>query len=148
MVTDHGGALEYDLLTATGYTLDDVGGRLPLRALANFVRHLPVTSATKRELDGLTAEQDDWVQGRVLSELMAILIDEIRGLEWMYESAHSKSRIRRPKRIPTPWSTDEELGVRRYGKDPIPVKDFDAWWDEQERIRQAAMDGGEVPNGD
>lgn len=133
IVSDHGGALEYDLMTLTNFTLDDLGGRLSCRSLVHFIRYLPPTSATKRELDGgLTDIQTAWVSGQATAQLVACLIDEIRGLEWLYQSAHSKSRIRRPKRFPTPWSTDEELGVRRFGKDPIRVADFDAWFDSKD----------------
>lgn len=129
-MSDHGGALDYDLMTMTPYTLDDLGGRLSCRSLVHFIRHLPPTSATKREINGApTDEQMGWLTGNVTTQLIACLLDEVRGLQWMYQSAHSKSRVRRPKRFPTPWSTDEELGVKRYGRDPIRVADFDAWFD-------------------
>ena len=128
-MSDHGGALDYDLMTLTPYTLDDVGERLSCSSLVHFIRHLPLTSATKREINGITDEQNMWMRGDVTTQLVACLIDEISGLEWMYQSAHSNTRIRRPKRFPTPWATDEDLGVRRFGKDPIRVGDFDAWFD-------------------
>lgn len=133
IVSDHGGALDYDLMTMTPYTLDDLGGRLSCKSLIHFIRHLSPTSATKRSLDGgITDEQAGWMGGEATALLIACLIDEIRGLEWLYQSAHSKTRIRRPKRFPTPWSTDEELGVRRIGKDPIRVGDFDVWFDNKD----------------
>lgn len=132
-MADHGGALDYDLMTLTQYTIDDVGERLRMRSLANFVRHLPVTSATKIAVSGgLTREQAEWVRGDVTAQLLSVLIDELRGMEWMYQSTHSKARVRRPRRFPTPWTSDAELGVRRYGRDPIPVSEFDAWFNRKE----------------
>lgn len=128
MLEHHRGAIDYDLMTMTSFTIDDVGGRLPLRSLAHFVRHLPPTSATMRALHPDDAERVTWMEGKATAELLACLIDEVRGMQWMYESAHSRSRPRRPKPFPTPWRTDD-ADTRRIGSGAITIADFDAWFD-------------------
>lgn len=129
-MADHGGALDYDLMTMTRYTLDDVGGRLRVRSLAHFVRHLPPTSALMREMPGgLDAEQAAWARGDVTTQLLALIADEVRGMEWLFQCAHSRARARRPRRLVTPWTPDEELGVRRIGREAVRVADFDDWWE-------------------
>lgn len=126
---DHGGALDYDLMTMTQYTLDDVGGRLSTGALAHFVKHLPPSSETKRALSPEDAEKVAWMDGDVTSQLVAILIDELRGMQWLYAKSNSKGSVRRPKPFETPWNDGEGYGERRIGSDPITIAEFDAWFD-------------------
>ena len=119
-------------MTMTEYTLDDVGGRLPVRSLAHFARHLPPSSATMRELRPEDEARVAWMEGAATAQLLAILIDEVRGMEWMYGKAHSKGSLRRPKPFETPWRNGEEAGVRRIGSAPIRIADFDEWFDRKE----------------
>ena len=119
-------------MTMTTYTLDDVGGRLPVRSLAHFVRHLPPESATMRELSPEDGERLMWMRGMATAQLVAILINEVRGMQWIYSKAHSNGSVRRPQPFPTPWATPEETGVRRIGSDPITIAEFDEWFDRKE----------------
>ena len=136
-------------MTMTPYVLDDLGGRLSIGSLAHFVRHLPLTSATKLALDGgLTERQAEWVRGDVVAELLAVLVNELRAMQWMYQSANSKTRIRQPKPFVTPWNADEELGVRRFGKGAIPISGFWQWWDARDEQCKRDRQGEVVDNGD
>ena len=128
---DHGGALDYDLMTMTAYVLGDVGGRLPVGSLAHFVRHLPPDSATMRELHPEDADKVAWERGDVTAQLVACALDELRGMQWLYSSAHSRGTVRRPRPFGTPWDTGEERGVRRYGSGAISVAEFDEWFDRE-----------------
>ena len=129
MVREHGGALDYDLMTMTCYTMDDVGGRLPVGSLAHFVQNLPPESATMRSLHPDDAERVAWMRGAATAQLVACLIDEVRGLQWMYASAHSRGSVRRPRQFRTPWDDGEDTGVVRMGSNPIPISEFDKWFD-------------------
>ena len=129
MLCEHGGALDFDLMTMTDYTIDDVGGRLSVGSLAHFVQNLPPTSATMRALFPDEAERVLWMEGRATAQLVACLIDELRGFEWMYQSAHSNGSVMRPKRFETPWTSPGELGVRRIGSKPVTIAEFDEWFD-------------------
>lgn len=126
---DHGGALDYDLMTLTAYTIDDVGGRLPVGSLAHFLQNLPPDSATMRELFPEEAERVAWMGGRATAQLVACLIDEVRGLQWLYQSAHHRGSVRRPRPIETPWTDERDSGVRRIGSEPVTIAEFDAWFD-------------------
>lgn len=136
VVQDHGGALDYDLMTRTAYTLEDVGGRLRMRSLSHFLQYLPPDSATMRELNPEDAEKVAWSMGRVDSQILAAIVDEVRGLQWMYAKTHSKGSVQRPKAFQTPWTEGEETGVTRYGSDPIRVGDFDAWFDRTDESKE------------
>jgi len=121
-VAEHGEALEYDLMRMTRYTLDDLGGALPERALLAFVRHLPLESATVAETDA----RGGW---SITQHLLATLIEAVEALDWHFmcsrvKSGHSKPE--KPRPIPRP-GVDSDAG-RRIGRDPIPVSDFDDWY--------------------
>lgn len=116
-------------MTMTIYTIDDVGGRLPVGSLAHFVQNLPPDSATMRALFPEEAERVAWMGGRATGQLLACLIDEVRGMQWLYQSAHSTHSVRRPRPFATPWADGREAGERRIGSDPVTIAEFDAWFD-------------------
>ena len=128
LVTEHGGALDYDLMTMTIYTIDDVGGRLPVGSLAHFVRHLPPESATMRELYPDEQEKILWSKGYATAQLVAALIDELRSFEYMYAKRNSRGGVRKPVPFETPW-TKPTKRVQHFGSDPIRIADFDEWFD-------------------
>lgn len=127
----HGGALEYDLLTKAGRTLDDLGGALSWRALRHFVQHLDHTSALWRERHKDKAEWFPWLDGTVLPALVADLIDCTNLGRWEYAvscTTKGHNKPRKPKPVPTPWRKVGK-GERRIGKDPIPISQFEDWWE-------------------
>ncbi|MBQ9004905.1 MAG: hypothetical protein IJ092_00880 [Atopobiaceae bacterium] len=126
---DHGGALDYDLMTMTQYTLDDLGGRLTTGALAHFVKHLPSHSETMRALFPEDAERVAWTDGDMTAQLLALLIDEVRGMQWIYARSHSRGSVRRPQPFKTPWTEGDGRGERHIGLGPITIAEFDAWFD-------------------
>lgn len=128
---EHGGALDYDLMTMTTYTLDDVGGRLQMRSLAHFLRYLPPDSQTMRALSPEDGERVLWMGGSVNAQLLAMLVNELRGMQWLYTRVNSKGSVRRPSALETPWTRGDE-GVVRYGHGAIPIAEFDDWFDRKE----------------
>lgn len=118
----HGGAIEYDLITRAGMSLDDVPARLSWRALSVFVRHLDVASAYVREVEPEVAR---WVAPESLRPMLADIYDLLSTLNHNLVAANSKHRPRKPKPYPRPGKQDKGTVV---GKDPIPIKDFDEWW--------------------
>ena len=100
---------------------------MPVATLSHFVANLPADSATMRSVHPQEVERITWMRGDANAQLLVRLIDEVRSLEWAYMSAHSKSRLARPKPLPTPWN--DNTTEQRIGKEAIPVADFDAWWD-------------------
>ena len=118
LIDEHGGALEYDLMTRTPYTLDDLGGRLSWRALFNFVRHVGYDSELYREINP-DDELRPWLDGSIVAALLADIFD----LE--NARAHAGSR-KKPKPYPRPWRRDKT--VQRIGSEPIRAGDFERWW--------------------
>ena len=57
LAEDHAGALDYDLMTLTRWTLDDLGGELGWERLLHFVQNLPPTSALARAMHPDMAEE-------------------------------------------------------------------------------------------
>lgn len=120
-------------MTLTRFTLDDLGRALSWRALSHFVDHLPPTSALMRELRPESAETLAWLDGSMVAPLLADLIDSVAYGRWEYLASHvpkGKRMPKEPRRLPRPWDRAEaEKGVRRVGRDPIPISEFDSWWE-------------------
>lgn len=85
-----------------------------------IVRHSPATSALAREL---TPELAAWASGQVLADLTANVVDLLAAGNWQRQGKKSAPR---PKRVKRPG---QDNGEKKFGRAPIPVKDFDDWWD-------------------
>ena len=113
-------------MTRAGMTLrwwED--GRLDSRSLYRFVRNLGADSAFFRASNPEQAETAAWVDGSVTCALIADLIDVVRAGN---QALAYKNTGKRPPRLDPyerPWARRR---VKRYGRDPIPVKDFKKWW--------------------
>lgn len=107
-----------------GLRLDDLGTeRLTWRDLLVVVQHRPQDSALARALDG---DEAVW---SLTDHLLAITIDVLNIANWQRENAgkgKGQSPTRKPKRMPRPGVQDD---TQKIGAEPIPIKDFDAWWD-------------------
>jgi hypothetical protein len=119
LLEDHAEAIEYDLL-ALGLRLDDLGTEaLTWRDLYVVVHRSGPASALIRELQ---PELSAWASGAVLADLLAHAVDLLAGGNWQRAG---KRTAPKPKPIPRPGRKTEST---KYGSDPIPVKDFDNWW--------------------
>lgn len=127
MILKHTGELEYDLMTLTGFTLDDLGERLTYRALFSFIQNLPKTSALWKATHPNDIDYALWESQEIVPQLLARLSDQISQLAWMYSSANTTKKQPKPKPLTRPGveSAKEEV----YGKDPIPISQFNDWWD-------------------
>lgn len=115
IVREHRTAIEYDLLTLTGYTLDDVGERLTWCSLFSFIKHLPPSSAYFREE---YPEEAAWLNGWRNAAILADL--------WDLTAAINAKRDKEPPKYPRPGTKDES--TQRHGADPIPISQWDDWW--------------------
>ena len=119
LLEEHGEAVEYDLLVM-GRSLDDLGTpALTWRDLFVIVRQAPPTSALARALEPDLAA---WASGQVLADLTATVADLLAAGNWQRQGKKSAPR---PKRIKRPG---QDNGEKKFGRAPIPVKDFDDWW--------------------
>lgn len=124
MIDDHAGAVNYDLLTRTGYTLDDVGGRLSWSALSSFIRNLGTDSALARELGKATGWETTLQTNVILADLYDLLYAIHRDI-----CALGGVKTREMK-YPRPGVEDKT--VRKFGKGALPVQDLHNWIKERQ----------------
>ena len=115
-ISDHGRALEYDLMTRTGRTLEeymDMGAAGKV-ALISFINYLDRDSALRRELD----PNDEYAEWYTTMKTNAILAD-------LYDAfvASRTPKGRKAKPYPRP-----EADKQTIGKGAIPVSQFWDWW--------------------
>lgn len=129
LIGEHGSALDYDLLTLTGYTLSDIGGALPWGALLHFVQHLPRDSALSRELEP-TSDAERWANGAATAAILADLYDLISQFNNNMAARGTGRRARAAKPYPRPWERAKR-GQRRIGSDAVSIAEFERWWNEK-----------------
>lgn len=113
-------------MCACGMTLQDVPQRIPWTALRSFVTHLGQTSALFRELN---PEYSEWFAEGKTRAMLADIYDAIANLAYSFAKANTPKNKRKPKEpkpYPRPWLKNKDK--KTIGRDPIPIKDFDAWW--------------------
>lgn len=112
----HGEAIEYDLI-ALGLRLDNLGTpALSWRDLKVILANSAPRSAYARAVAGGDAE---WT---LTDHLLALTIDTLAMANWQRQG---KPHSPKPQPVTRPGSKSE---ARHVGRDPIPIRDFDAWW--------------------
>lgn len=94
-----------------------MGASLPWDALISFIRHLPALSETCAEMFPDKA-QTAWWHANAPALVLADLFDLIANA--------FKRRGSKTVHYPRPYDNDDK---QSYGKDPIPVSQFDDWWE-------------------
>lgn len=114
-------------MTRTAYTLADVGGALPWPALRHFVLYLGSDSALWRETHPDEAKLSAWEDGSMVAPMMADLFDVTALVAWATANRGAKHAKPKPKPYPRPWAA--RTNERHYGSKPIPISEFDSWWE-------------------
>lgn len=122
LIYEHGEALNYDLMTRTRYTLNDLGAALSEGAALSFVRYLPPDSALKREI---APDVAPWLTTEKTAALLAGIYDQLSWLQYTVSKAYG-GKPKKPKPLPRPGAEDKS--TRHIGKDPILVEEFDTWF--------------------
>ena len=123
----YGEAIDYDLMARTRWTLRDwEDGRLDSRSLARFIKGLGYDSATYRARHPEDSKSIAWMDGTAACALIAELIDTVRASA---ATLAYKGTGKRPPKLnpyPRPWRKKDES--QHFGRDPIPVSDFNEWY--------------------
>lgn len=120
-LSEHGEAIEYDLIRM-GLRLADLGTlALSWRDLLVIIRQAPPESAYVRSVRG---EDSQW---QLTQQLLASIKDSVEMGNWQRANAGRKAPTPRPKPIPRPGIRNDK---GRVGSGAIPIKDFDKWWNE------------------
>lgn len=117
IISEYGRALEYDLMTRTGRTLDEYMdmGAAGIAALVSFTENLPIDSALYKAMNPKD-EFAEWTETFKTNAILADIFDA-------YVKAHTK-KGRKPTLYPRPKSN------RAIGKGAIPISEFWDWWNE------------------
>ncbi|PMQ19281.1 hypothetical protein CIK84_11260 [Glutamicibacter arilaitensis] len=84
------------------------------------MRHAPAGSAIARAMHPEVAA---WANGEVNAQLLALIGDMLAEGNWQRAG---RKNAPHPKPIDRPGA---ENGSRSFGKDPIPISQFDDWWE-------------------
>lgn len=114
LIAQDGDALEYDLMSRCGLTLDDVPHRLSWRALASFVRNADTTTAIFQRTH---PEQSGWTRE---TYILADIYDAImQGAAGVIRSNHAKVHNPKPYKRPKPIT---------HKRGAVSIEDFEAGW--------------------
>ena len=131
---EHGRAVNYDLMTRTRFTLDDLGGALSWSALFSFISYLDGTSATARELGKATG----WDTITQTNILLADLYDLIQVLNANFCGFASGKKPQKFKPYPRPGTEPEK---RHFGAKPLPPDELRAWFEKKREQRRKQRGG-------
>lgn len=117
---EHDEALNYDLLTRTIYTLDDVGGSLSWGAFASFISNLDTSSALARDLGKATGWENILATNSILADIYDLL-QVIHGD--LYALGGHKPRQIKP--YPRPGRDEDKK--RKIGSGAMPLDQLRKW---------------------
>lgn len=132
VLEDRADALDYDLMTFTGRTLDEYmqQGAAGIVALCDFIKHLSTDSALFRTTrDGM----HEWSETVKTNMLLADIYDNLTAMRYQFVSSKSKKKPRRPDPYPRPWAKPRK---KKIGKDPVKVSKFWKWWDSKKKKKR------------
>lgn len=136
-VTEHDGAIEYDLLTQTGHELQDVGRTLSWDALASFVLHVGSDSALSRDLD---AEYQLWATTIKTNGILADIYDVLSQINANLVAIGSHKESKPIKPYPRPGMEEKRENVKHYGKGALPRGEFRKWLEKKREERKHGRD--------
>lgn len=121
---EHYEAIEYDLITRTAYTLDDVGGRLSWSALSSFIKNLDTGSALAKDLDKTTGWENTLQANIILADIYDLL--QVTNSLLVAMATQGKKR----KKI-TPYPRPgKDRNTRKLGKGAMPLNALSKWMEE------------------
>ncbi len=121
---EHYEAIEYDLITRTAYTLDDVGGRLSWSALSSFIKNLDTGSALAKDLDKTTGWENTLQANIILADIYDLLQVTNSLLVAMATQGKKRKKI---KPYPRPG---KDRNTRKLGKGAMPLNALSKWMEE------------------
>lgn len=137
-VEKHRKAIEYDLLTRTGRSLDDVGNSLSWDALAAFIEGLGADSALMRDLHPDVAQ---WSTTLKTNAILADIFDCLAQINANLIAIGSHKKAKKTKPYPRPGKKDKNIKQIGNKESAVSVSKFERWL---ERMRKSMADHIEV----
>lgn len=124
-LTEHGEAVEYDLLTRTGHELRDVGDTLSWDALASFILNSDASTALGRDLD---EESWLWTTQTKTNGILADIFDILTQINANLVAIGMRKPAKEAPRYPRPGKKDDAEGRKRHiGKGALPKDELRKW---------------------
>ena len=132
IVSDHREAINYDLLTEAGYQLKDIGRTLEWSTLNAFLKHLPLDSAFKRELQ---PETSVWTTTQKTNAILADIWDMLANINANLVALGSGKPATPPDPYPRLKGSNpkEDENKRHFGSGAIPANELPAWFEKKRR---------------
>lgn len=117
----HREAINFDLLTRTGYEIEDIGGALSWGAFESFIKQIGPNSALGRELGYATG----WETTTKTNAILADIYDLLQVINLNIIRTHSDKKTKKKfKPYPRPGQDDKK---RKIGRGALPVNDLREW---------------------
>lgn len=129
-MTEHEGAIEYDLLTKTSHEIRDVGRTLSWGALASFLLNSEPDSALAREIDDTYSL---WAMRVKTNGLLADLYDMLAQINANLVAIGSHSKAKPVKPYPRPGAAEHRGDTKSIGKGALPKNELREWIEEKRR---------------
>ena len=131
-MTEHAGAIEYDLLTKAGHELRDVGRTLSWGALASFILHGDSDSALAREMN---EEYSLWTMTMKTNGILADIFDMLAQINTNLVAMATHSTSKPVKPYPRPGMEERREDTKRFGKGAVTKDEFRKWLERKRRER-------------
>lgn len=125
---EHREAVEHDLLSQTGFQLDDVGRGLSWAALSSFISSIGPDTATAAEL---WPDVSEWATRVKTNAILADIYDVLSLINANLVAMGSHKPAKTPDKYPRP--NDKNENTKHFGSDALPVEELHAWIEEKRR---------------
>lgn len=125
---EHRKAVEYDLLTKTNHSLEDVGSTLTWSALDSFVDKISDDSAIKKEI---YPEQAEWSTVFKTNVILADLYDLLSQINNNIVAAAEGEASKKIHEYSRPWVKDENSDSKQIGSGALPAYELHEWIDKK-----------------
>ena len=136
-MTEHGEAVEYDLLTKTGHELRDVGDTLSWGALASFILQRSASSALSRELDEDGAL---WATNLKTNIILADIFDMLAQINANVVAIGERKQAKAVPKYPRPGMSNTDENTKHLGRGALPGDKLRAWFEEKRKKRNERND--------
>lgn len=145
-MNEHREAIQYDLLTETGYQLRDIGQTLSWGTLNSFLKNEQLDSALVREMH---PEEAAWGTRTKTNAILADIFDMLANINANLVSIGSGKPAKKPKPYPRPKRRNQD-DQKHFGRGALPVNELQEWFEKKGRQnagsskRDSGSDAGPV----
>ena len=129
VINDHREAVEYDLLTLTGYQLADIGTTLRWGAVKSFLANIPPDSKLVREYMNVTPAEEVWSTREKTNRILADIFDILAQINANLIGIGEGKPAKKPKPYPRPWKDKKQENEKHFGRGALPPDELRKWFE-------------------